>query len=53
MLLPAIIVLFMIGWYISVMCNDKQVGKKQERQSKRDNVSILPILFEENKEITN
>jgi lipopolysaccharide biosynthesis regulator YciM len=53
MLLPALIVLFMIGWYISVMCNDKQVSKKQERQFKRDNVSILPILFEENKEIIN
>jgi hypothetical protein len=52
-LLPAIIFLFMIGWYISLLGNDEKAGKKQNKPPKEDNVSILPIIFEENQEITN
>jgi hypothetical protein len=53
MLFPALIFLFMIGWYISLLGNDEKTGKKQNNPLKKDNVSILPVIFEEKQEITN
>jgi preprotein translocase subunit YajC len=59
MLLPMLIVIFIIGWFIYWMGDEKRSDKiqhklpKQHEQPEKDNVTILPIIFEEPQEITN
>jgi len=59
MLLPMLIVIFIIGWFMYWMGDEKRSTKtqhkppKQHEQPEKDNVTILPIIFEEPQEITN
>lgn len=59
MLLPMLIVIFIIGWFMYWMGDEKRTDKiqhkppKQQKQPEKDNVTIMPIVFEEPQEIPN
>ncbi len=50
MLLPALIVIFIIGWFMYWMGDQKRSDKIQRKQPKKDYVTIMPIVFEEPQE---
>jgi hypothetical protein len=51
MLLPALILIGFMGWCMYAMDNQKLTQKKP--QNTRDNVTLLPIIFEEQEQIRN
>ena len=53
MLLPLLIFMFIIGWCMYWIGNQKRMRKKQRKQSEKDNVTIMSIIFEETEEIVN
>jgi hypothetical protein len=53
MLLPALIVIFIIGWFMYWMGDQKRSDKIQHKPPKKDNVTIMPIAFEEPQEKRN
>ncbi len=57
MLLPALIFIFLIGWCMYCISDQKRPAKKQRKPLKkdniRDNVTLLPIVYEETQEIVN
>jgi heme/copper-type cytochrome/quinol oxidase subunit 2 len=56
MLLPALIVIFIIGWFMYCMGDQKRTDKiqrkppKQHKSPEKDYVTIMPIVFEEPQE---
>jgi flagellar basal body-associated protein FliL len=53
MLLPALIFIFIMGWCMYWMGDQKRSDKIQHKPPEKDNVSIKPIVFEEPQEIIN
>ena len=53
MLLPVLIIIFVMGWCMYCMGDQKRRDKIQCKPPKKDNVSLMPIVFEENQEIIN
>ena len=53
MLLPAILSIFLIGWSMYSIGNQKRPDKIQRKPLKKDNVTIMPIVYEETQEIVN
>jgi Tfp pilus assembly protein PilO len=53
MLLPALIVIFLIGWFMYWIDNQDERDKTQRKPPKKDNVTLMPIIFEERQEIVN
>jgi hypothetical protein len=53
MLLPALIFMFIIGWCMYWMGNQKRKERTQRKPPKEDNVTIMPIILEETQEIEN
>jgi len=53
MLLPLLIFVFIIGWSMYWIGNQKRNGKTQRKPPRKDNVTIMPIIFEEPQEIVN
>jgi hypothetical protein len=51
LLLPALIFIGFIGWCMYSMGNPKP--KRQKPSYKRDNVTLLPIVFEDQQQIRN
>ena len=58
MLLPMLIVIFLIGW-VMYWVGDKKIGDnkhkspKQRKQPEQDNVTFMPVIFEEPEKIAN
>jgi flagellar basal body-associated protein FliL len=58
-LLPMLIVIFFIGWVMYWVGNEKRGDKMQRKsptqrkQPEQDNVTFMPIIFEEPEEIAN
>jgi heme/copper-type cytochrome/quinol oxidase subunit 2 len=50
MLLPMLIVIFIIGWFMYCMGDQKRSDKIQHKPPKKDYVTIMPIVFEEPQE---
>jgi len=50
MLLPMLIVIFIIGWFMYWMGDQKRSDKIQHKPPKKDYVTIIPIVFEEPQE---
>jgi Tfp pilus assembly protein PilO len=53
MLLPALIFIFIMGWFLYWMGDQKRTDKIQRKPPEKDYVSIKPIVFEEPEEIIN
>jgi len=53
MLLPVLIAIFIIGWFMYWIGDQKRTDKTQHKPPEKDNVSIKPIVFEEPQEIKN
>jgi flagellar basal body-associated protein FliL len=53
MLLPLLIFVFIVGWCMYWVGDQKRTGKTQRKPSKKDNVTIMPIILEETQEIAN
>jgi len=53
LLLPALIFIAIIGWAMYWIGGQKKPNKIQCKPVEKDNVSITPIVYEENQEITN
>jgi len=53
MLLPALIFIFIMGWFLYWMGDQKRTDKIQRKPPEKDHVSIKPIVFEEPEEIIN
>jgi Tfp pilus assembly protein PilO len=53
MLLPALIFIFIMGWFLYWMGDQKRTDKIQRKPPEKDHVSIKPIVFEEPEEIRN
>ena len=51
LLLPALICIFIIGWCMYWMGDQKRTDKIHHKLPKKDNVTIMPIFFEEPQEI--
>ena len=51
MLFPVLIFVFIIGWCMYWMGDQKRTGKTQLEPPKKDNVTIMPIILEETQEI--
>jgi hypothetical protein len=49
--LPLLIPTFFMGWALYSMGYQKGGYKKQQKLLKKDNVTIMPIVFEEQQEI--
>jgi hypothetical protein len=52
LLLPAILFMLFVGWCMYWTGDQKRTGKTQRKPAKGDNISILPIIYEEKQEIT-
>jgi hypothetical protein len=52
-LLPALVVIFLVGWCMYFIGDEKRTNKIQHKPPKKDNVTIMPIIYEETQEITN
>ena len=50
-LLPALIAIFIMGWSLCTMDYQKGNYRIPHKLPKKDNVTIIPMAFEENKEI--
>jgi hypothetical protein len=53
MLLPVIVFIFLMGWYMYWIGDQKRPDKIQRKPLKKDNVTIMPIVYEETQEIIN
>jgi flagellar basal body-associated protein FliL len=55
MLLPALVVIFIIGWCMYCVGDQKRPTKRQDKPLKKekDYVTIMPIVYEETQEIIN
>jgi len=57
MLFPALIFIFLIGWCMYCIGDRKKPEKIQpkpiKKENLRDNVTIIPIIYEETQEIIN
>jgi hypothetical protein len=53
MLLPAILFVFLMGWCMYLIGDQKRPDKIKRKPVKKDNVTIMPILYEETQEIIN
>jgi len=53
MLLPTILFIFLIGWCMYFIGDQKRPDKIQRKPPKKDNVTIMPIIYEETQEIIN
>ena len=56
MLLPALIFIFLMGWCMYCIGDQKRPDKIQRKPIKKesgDNVTIMPIIYEETQEIIN
>ena len=57
MFLPALIFIFLMGWCMYCIGDQKRPDKIQRKPLKkdnvRDNVTIMPIIYEETQEIIN
>jgi len=59
MLLPVMIFMFLIGWSMYWIGNRKRPVKRQrkplkkEKDNVKDNVTVIPIVYEEPEEIAN
>jgi hypothetical protein len=51
MLLPALIFIGFMGWCMYALDNQKHTQKKL--QNTKDNVTLVPIIFEEQEQIRN
>jgi flagellar basal body-associated protein FliL len=52
-LLPLLIFVFIIGWCMYWVGDQKRTSKTQRKPSKKDDVTIMPIILEETQEIVN
>jgi len=53
-LLPGLIFIFLIGWSMYWIGDQKRTGKtKRKAPPKKDNVTLMPIILEETPEIAN
>ena len=58
-LLPALVFIFIIGWCMYCIGDQKRPTKRQDKPLKKekdnvkDNVTIMPIVYEETQEIIN
>jgi len=53
MLLPALIVMFLIGWCMYYFGGQKKSRKIQPKPNRKDNLTFIPINYEETQEIIN
>jgi len=53
LLFPILMITFAIGWCLCCIGDQKRTDKTQRKNPKKDNVSILPVVFEEEREIMN
>ena len=53
MLLPVIVFIFLMGWYMYWIGDQKRPDKIQRKPLKKDNVTFMPIVREETQEIVN
>ena len=53
MLLPAILFVFLMGWCMYLIGDQKRPDKIKRKPVKKDNVTIMPIVYEETQEIIN
>ena len=53
MLLPAILFVFLMGWCMYWIGDQKRPDKIKRKPVKKDNVTIMPIVYEETQEIIN
>ena len=53
MLLPVILFIFLMGWCMYWIGDQKRPDKIKRKPVKKDNVTIMPILYEEPQEIIN
>jgi flagellar basal body-associated protein FliL len=53
MLLPLLIFVFVIGWCMYWIGNQKRTVKTQRKPPEKDNVTVMPIILEETQEIAN
>ena len=57
-LLPALLVIFLAGWCMYVIGDKKRSDKRQppkpiKKENEKDNVTFMPIIYEETPEIVN
>ena len=53
MLLPALIFIFIMGWCLYWIGDQKKPDKIKRKSAKKDNVTFMPIVQEETQEIMN
>ena len=53
MLLPVIIFIFLMGWSMYWIGDQKRQDKIKRKPLKKDNITIMPIVYEETQEIMN
>jgi hypothetical protein len=53
LLLPALMFIFIMGWCLCWIGDQKRTDTTQRKTPKKDNVSFLPIVLEEEQEIMN
>jgi hypothetical protein len=54
MLLPALILIGVMGWFMYSIDNNRKPTRRKpthRRPAEKDNVTLLPIIFEEQQEI--
>ena len=52
-LLPVLMIIFIIGWFMYLMGDRKRSDKIQHKTPKKDNVTIMPVVVEEPQETRN
>jgi hypothetical protein len=52
-LLPALVLMFLVGWCLYCLGDEKRPNKIQPKPPEKDNVTIMPMIYEEKQEITN
>ena len=50
-LLPALAFMFLIGWLMYCVGDDKRKDRIQRKPVKKENVTLMPIIYEETPEI--
>ena len=52
-LLPAFVFFFIFGWSMYWIGDQKRTDTIQRKQPKKDNVTLMPMVFEEPQEVKN
>ena len=53
MLFPLLTLMFIIGWCMYWIGNQKRMSKTRRKPPEEDNVTVMPMILEETQEIVN